>query len=80
MNITRVDILDVFTNEVVDHCYGPTLSGQCPRLDQDGTAPCHGHRIVPLGAGLESWGHSVPSTARRCPLAWNQDVGTAKAL
>lgn len=80
MNITRVDILDVSTTEVVDHCYGPTLAGLCPRLDQDGFVPCHGHRIVPLGAGLESWGRWVPATARHCPLSWNQDVGTVETI
>jgi hypothetical protein len=78
MNGTRVDILDASTGEVVDHCYGPTLAGQCPRLDQDGVPPCNGHRIVPLGAGPESWFRWVPPTARPCPLSWNQDVGTVK--
>lgn len=51
MNGTRVDMLDASTGERVDHCYGPTLAGQCPRLDQDGVPPCDGHRIGPLGAG-----------------------------
>jgi hypothetical protein len=80
MNITRVDILDASTSEVVDHCYGPTLAGHCPRRDPDGLAPCTGHRIVPLGAGLESWGRWVPTTAWHCPLSWNQDVGTVVTI
>lgn len=80
MNGTRVDILDASTDVVVDHCYGPTLAGQCPRLNADGSPPCTGHRIVPFGAGPESWLRRVPPTARRCPLAWSQDVGTVESL
>jgi hypothetical protein len=76
---TRVDILDASTGDVVDHCYGPTLADLCPRLDQDGSAPCHGHRIVPLGAGPESWLRWVPSTTQGCPLTWNQDVGAVES-
>ena len=38
------------------------------------------NRIVPLGAAPASWGHWVPATARRCPLSWNQDVGTVETI
>jgi hypothetical protein len=75
MNGTRVDILDASTGEVVDHCYGPTLAGLCPRLDQEGIPPCSGRCIVPLGAGPESWLRWVQPTTRHCPLSWNDDAG-----
>jgi hypothetical protein len=76
MNDTRVDIVDPLSGDIVDHCYGPTFSGQCPRLNQSGIPPCSGHRIAPLGAGPESWLRWVPPTTRHCPLVWNEDVGT----
>jgi len=79
MNGTRVDILDSSAGEVVDHCHGPTLSGQCPRVDQDGIAPCNGRRIVPLAAGPEYWLRWVPPTSRHCPLVWNQDAGEVES-
>ena len=76
MTGARVDILDASSGEVVGHCHGPTLAGQCPRLDQEGTPPCIGHRIVPLSAGPDGWLRWVPPTARYCPLAWDEDTGT----
>jgi hypothetical protein len=80
MNITRVDILDASTGEVVDHCYGPTVAASCPCLDQEGVPPCAGHRIVALGSGPESWGRWIPITARHCPLSWNQEVGSVQII
>jgi hypothetical protein len=65
----RVDIRTTATGDVVDHCYGPTLAGRCPRADQDGSVPCKGRRIAPLGAGPEFWLLWVPPTSRRCPLS-----------
>ena len=78
MNGTRVDILDALTGAVVGHCQGPTLSGQCPRLDEDGVPPCSGHRIVPMSAGPDGWLRWVSPASRHCPLAWNEETGTAE--
>lgn len=69
MSEARVDILDAPTYAVVDHCYGPTLGGACPRADEAGIVFCHGRRIVPLGEGPERWHLHVAPSARRCPLA-----------
>lgn len=79
MTGTRVDILDASTREVVGRCYGPTLAGRCPQLDPKGNPPCAGHRIVALGGGPEMWLRWIPPSARRCPLAWDQDVGTVES-
>lgn len=76
MGGTRVDILDASTREVVDHCYGPTQAGRCPRADRDGIVPCSGRCIVPLGEGPECWLRWVPPASRRCSLVWNPDATT----
>jgi hypothetical protein len=70
MSEARVDILDATTREVVDHCYGPTLGGTCPRAGQAGIVFCHGRRIASLGDGPERWLLRVAPTSRQCPLAW----------
>jgi hypothetical protein len=74
MSEARVDILDDVTGEVVDHCFGPTLGGTCPRADEVGVVACQGRRIVPLSRGPECWLLKVPAGSRRCPLGWNADA------
>jgi hypothetical protein len=69
MNEARVDILDLVTRRVVDHCYGPTLAGGCPSASAVGTVACHGRLIVPLGEEPDHWLLRIQPTARRCPLA-----------
>jgi hypothetical protein len=71
MSHSRVDILEPTGDEVVDHCHGPMLGGQCPGADRDGIVPCNGRRVAPLGAGPEYWLVWVPPATEQCPLAWN---------
>lgn len=69
MSEARVDIMDADTRRVVDHCYGPTLGGRCPRAAENGIVACHGRLIVPLGEEPDRWLLRVSPTARECPLA-----------
>jgi len=68
-----VEILDSNTNEVVNHCFGPTAAGGCPAADQDGVVLCHGCRIAPSSSGPEYWNLLVPQESHHCPRAWNLD-------
>ena len=65
-----VDIVDDRTMEPLDHCCGPTASGDCPRLDGQGVA-CAGRRVRSADAGGEYWLLQVPASSRQCPFAWD---------
>jgi len=65
-----VDILDPITNEVVNHCSGPTAGGGCPLAGQDGVVLCNGCRLAGRGAGPEYWNLWVPPDSRQCPRGW----------
>jgi len=69
-----VDILDPVTDEVINHCYGPTAVGVCPMTDQNGLVACHGCRIAAQDSGPEYWKLLVPPTSQQCPRAWNLEV------
>jgi len=67
MNEARVDILDAVTDEVVNHCYGPTVEGRCSRAGRDGIVLCNGCRVAAPGSGPEYWLLRVPPASRHCP-------------
>jgi hypothetical protein len=69
-----VDILDPITDEVINHCYGPTTEGGCPLAGRDGIVACHGCRIAAPSGGPEYWNLWVPPTSQNCPRAWNLEV------
>ena len=69
-----VDILDPVTDEVINHCYGPTADGGCPMAGQNGLVACNGCRIAAQCAGPEYWRLLVPPTSVQCPRAWNLEV------
>ena len=69
-----VDILDPTTNEVINHCFGPTSDGGCPLAGRDGSVLCNGCRIAAPTAGPEYWDLWVPPASQHCPRAWNLDV------
>ncbi len=70
MDENIVDIVDPSTNEVIDHCYGPTPEGSCQLAASDGTVLCHGSRISGPGTGPEYRNLWVPPDSRQCPRAW----------
>jgi hypothetical protein len=51
--MSRVDILDESTMEVVDHCYGPEAGTICRRAGANGVVACAGRRIDPEDASPE---------------------------
>jgi hypothetical protein len=69
-----VDILNPITDEVINHCYGPTVQGGCPMARPDGVVFCHACRVAPSGAGPEYWNLWVPPASQHCPRAWNLEV------
>jgi hypothetical protein len=69
-----VNILDPVTNEVINHCYGPTATGGCPLAAQNGIVACHGCRIEAPNAGPEYWDILIPATSQNCPRAFNLEV------
>jgi hypothetical protein len=74
MSEAWVDMLDAATGEVVDHCYGPVLGGDCSRADRNGIVLCNGRRIAAPSAGPEHWLVWVPPASRHCPRAWKLDA------
>lgn len=74
MNETRVGILDAVTDEVVNHCYGPTAGGSCSRAGRDGIVLCNGCRVAAPSEGPEYWRLWVPPASRHCPHAWNLEA------
>jgi len=66
-----VNIVDPSTDEVVDHCFGPSADGTCPLADPSGVVLCNGHRVAAPNAGPELWNIFVPPGSRHCPRSWN---------
>jgi hypothetical protein len=69
-----VDILDPITDEVINHCSGPTADGGCPRAGRDGVVPCNGYRVAGQGSGPEYWNLFVPPDSQHCPGAWKLEA------
>jgi hypothetical protein len=69
-----VDILDPITDEVVNHCLGPAVDGNCPLATADGIVLCNGCLVAAPSAGPEYWRLWVPPESRHCPRAWNLEV------
>ena len=69
-----VDIVDPITKEVINHCYGPTADGGCPRAGADGVVLCQGCRVCGPGAGPEYRNLWVPPESRHCPRAWKLEA------
>jgi hypothetical protein len=69
-----VDILDPVTDEVVNHCYGPTEAGGCPGSGGDGVVLCNGCRVAAANAGPEYWNLWVPPATQHCPRAWKLEA------
>jgi hypothetical protein len=68
------DILDPATDEVVNHCLGPTAQGSCPGAGPDGVVLCSGCRVAAPDGGPECWNLFVPAASQHCPRAWNLDA------
>lgn len=66
-----VDIVDPNTDEVVSHCFGPSVDGNCPMAGSDGIVACNGNRIAARNAGPELWNLYIPPRSQHCPRAWN---------
>lgn len=69
-----VDILDPITNEVINHCFGPTADGGCPSAGRDGIVRCNGCLVAGPSAGPEYWNVWVPPATQHCPRAWKLEA------
>jgi hypothetical protein len=69
-----VDIMDPVTDEVVNHCLGPTAAGSCPLTGVNGIVLCNGCRVAAPSAGPEYWNIWVPPASQHCPRAWHLEA------
>jgi len=74
-------LLDPHTRRVADICTGPTATGDCPAYLAGQPLTCAGFRVVPI---RQTSANGLPflvdeSEGPRCPLAWLDDAGGARA-